>query len=115
MKKSETKDAGERSASTAVVRTRAAQVVRLVFTLCAALLALGALLIALRDNVNADNAIVRAIIDFGDAIDGPFGRTDGPFAFDGEDGVTSTALANWGVAAVIYLLVGRLLERVIRP
>jgi hypothetical protein len=44
-----------------------------------------------------------------------FSRDNGIFTFHGGDAATKNALANWGLAAVAYLVVGRILERVIRP
>lgn len=97
------------------VRARAAMVLRTVFTLAAMLLAVGALLIALRQNINETNAIVKFIIDLDDNIDGPFSRMEGIFTFTGKSAVTKEALVNWGIAALVYLLIGQLLDRVVRP
>jgi hypothetical protein len=97
------------------VRTRAAQVIRIVFTVCAAMLALGALLIALRHNINDTNPIVKFVRDFCDAIDGPFGRDSGIFTFHGKNAAAKEALVNWGIAAVVYLALGRVLERIVKP
>jgi hypothetical protein len=97
------------------VRRRAAQLIQVVLTFCAVVLALGALLVALRHNVNESNAIVRLVTGFCDAVDGPFSRSNGIVAFDGKDAVTKEALVNWGIAALVYLAVGRLLARIVRP
>jgi hypothetical protein len=100
--------------ATAVVRTRLAQVIWLVAVICALFLAVGALLIAL--DANQDNALVSFVLDTADAIDlGVFSRDNGIFTFDGKDAATKSALANWGLGAVAYLIVGRILERIIRP
>ncbi len=81
---------------------------------CALFLAVGALMVAL--DVNQDNAIVdvrprrrrqarlRA-----------FSRDDGSFTFAARTRRVKTALVNWGIAAVIYLVVGKVLDRIIRP
>ena len=103
------------SAALTRVRLVAARVILLVFTFTAAMLALGALLVALRHNINADNPVVEAIIRFCDFVDGPFGRDTGIFQFHGANEVAKEALVNWGIAALVYLLVGRLLARVVRP
>ncbi len=103
------------SAALTRVRLVAARVILLVFTFTAAMLALGALLVALRHNINADNPVVEAIIRFCDFVDGPFGRDTGIFKFHGKNEVAKEALVNWGIAALVYLLVGRLLDRVVRP
>jgi hypothetical protein len=96
------------------LRVRLAQLVWLAAVVCALFLAVGALLIAL--DANLDNALVSFVIDGADALDlGVFSRQNGIFTFDGADAATKNALANWGLGAVAYLVVGRILERVIRP
>ena len=96
------------------VRTRIAQVVWLLAVVCALFLAVGALCIAL--DANNDNALVKFVLDVADKIDlGVFSRDNGIFKFHGSDAATKNALANWGLGAVAYLIVGRILERVIRP
>lgn len=97
------------------VRTRAALVIRIVFLVCAVMLAIGALLIALRHNINGGNAIVKFITGFDDAIDGPFSRNNGIFSFSGKHSVSKEALVNWGIAAIVYLVVGRVLDRIVKP
>lgn len=95
-------------------RTWLAQAVWLVAVLCALFLAVGALCIAL--DANKDNALVKFVLDVADAVDlGVFSRDNGIFKFDGSDAETKNALANWGLGAIAYLVVGRVLERVIRP
>lgn len=97
-----------------MIRTRLAQLVWLAAVVCALFLAVGALLIAL--DANQDNALVKFVLDVADAIDlGVFSRDNGIFTFEGSDAATKNALANWGLAAVAYLVVGRILERIIRP
>jgi hypothetical protein len=96
------------------VRVRLAQLVWLVAVVCALFLAVGALLIAL--DANRDNALVKFVLDVADAVDlQVFSRDNGIFKFDGGDAATKNALANWGLGAIAYLVVGRVLERLIRP
>lgn len=96
------------------LRMRVAQVIWLVAVVCALFLATGALLIAL--DANKDNALVSFVLDVADAVDlGIFSRDNGIFTFEGADAQTKTALANWGLGAVAYLIVGRILERIVRP
>ena len=98
----------------ATVRTRVAQVVWLLFVVAALFLAIGALFIAL--DFNRDNALVAFVLDGADFFDlDIFSRTDGIKQFSGEGAETKNALLNWGIAAVAYLVVGRILERLIRP
>ncbi len=96
------------------IRARLAQVVWLLAALAALVLAVGALLIAL--DANPDNALVKLVLDVADVLDlDVFSRDNGIFTFDGADAATKSALANWGLGAVAYLIVGRILERIIRP
>jgi len=98
----------------ALLRTRVAQVVWLVFLLCALLLAVGALLVAL--DANRDNALVRLVLDGADTVDlGLFSRNNGIKEFGGSSAEVKNALLNWGLGAVAYLVVGRILDRLIRP
>lgn len=92
-----------------------AQVVRVVCILLALVLAVGALLVAVRDNVSADNPLVTLIWDVADAVDGPFSRDNGVFVFDGKNAETKDAVVNWGIAAIVYLVIGNLVQRLIRP
>jgi hypothetical protein len=96
------------------VRNKVATVVWLVAVVCALFLAVGALLIALK--ANEDNSIVEFIISGAETLDGPFSLTDGIFTFaEDEDGRVKSALTNWGIAAVVYLVIGKILDRIIRP
>jgi hypothetical protein len=96
------------------VRTYVGQLVWLAAVVCALFLAVGALLIAL--DANPDNALVKLVLDVADVLDlEVFSRGNGVFTFDGADAATKNALTNWGLAAVAYLVAGRILERVIRP
>ena len=91
-----------------------AQIVWLLCVVAALLLALGALCIAL--DFNQDNALVKFVLDGADAVDlGVFSREDGIKQFTGSNAETKNALFNWGIGAIVYLIVGRILERVIRP
>ena len=95
------------------VRTLLGQLVWGAAVVAALFLAVGALLVAL--DANPDNALVRLVLDVADVLDlDVFSRANGVFTFDGADAATKNALVNWGIAAVAYLVVGRLLERLIR-
>ena len=98
------------------VRLRIAQVVWLVCVCAALVLAVAALLIALGDSVNRDNALVTFVIDLADKLDfGVFDRQDGVFSFDGKNAEVKNALVNYGLAALAWLIAGRILDRIIRP
>ncbi|HET6625836.1 MAG TPA: hypothetical protein VFG63_05565 [Nocardioidaceae bacterium] len=95
------------------VRSKIASLIWLVAVVCALFLAVGALLIAL--NANQENSIVKFVLDGADLLDGPFSRDNGIFTFDGKDAETKSALVNWGIAAVVYLIIGKIVDRIIRP
>lgn len=95
-------------------RTRLAQVLWLVCVLAALFLAVGALCIAL--DLNQRNALVAFVIDVADAVDlGVFSRQDGVKQFTGDNAQTMNALVNWGLGAIAWLVLGRILERLVRP
>jgi hypothetical protein len=104
---------GSRRATADAVRSKIASVIWLIAVICALFLAVGALLVALK--ANQDNSIVKFVLDGADVLDGPFSRDNGIFTFDGKDAATKSALVNWGIAAVVYLVSGKILDRVIRP
>jgi hypothetical protein len=78
-------------------------------------LAIGALLVAFKANVNQDNPVVRFVTDLADSVSGPFSRGNGVFDFGGKNGDAKNALVNWGIAAIVYLGVGRIVANVIAP
>lgn len=95
-------------------RARAAHVVWLLCVACALLLALGTLLVSLQ--AATGNAVVDGLLRAADVVDlGVFSREDGLVQVRGEGADVKNALANWGLAAVVWLVVGRVLDRVVRP
>ena len=90
------------------VRSSIASLVWLAAVVCALVLAVGALLVALR--MNQDNAVVVVVTDGAKRLD--FGELK---RFTGKDANVKGALVNWGVAAIGYLVAGKVLDRVIRP
>jgi hypothetical protein len=105
---------GRGSASIAKTRTVLAQVIWLLFVVAALFLAVGALLVAL--DANAENNLVQFVLDGADAVDlGVFSVDNGIMKFTGENADTKNALFNWGLGAVVWLVVGRILDRVVRP
>lgn len=96
------------------VRVRLAQAVWAIFVVCALFLAIGALLIAL--DANEKNSLVDFVLRGADAVDlDIFSRKNGIKDFGGSNAEVKNALFNWGLGAVAYLIVGRILDRVIRP
>ncbi|MDP3969668.1 MAG: hypothetical protein Q8Q02_15465 [Nocardioides sp.] len=100
--------------TSATLRSRAAVIIWTLAVVCALILAVGALLVALR--ANQDNAAVGFVLQAADTLDlGIFSRENGIFEFDGADGDVRNALVNWGLGAVAYLVVGKVLDRLVGP
>ena len=109
-------DTGAESGAKTVNRVRItlAQVVWLLFVVAALFLAVGALLISV--DANRDNDLVRFVLEGADRVDlGIFSKDNGIKQFSGANAETKNALLNWGVGAVAWLVVGRILDRLIRP
>jgi hypothetical protein len=82
-----------------------ARVVRLIVAIIVLIIVAGIVLVLLK--ANATNAIVSDVHDAARWLAGPF---DGIFSFDN----ARVALAvNWGLAAVVYLIVGGLIARLL--
>ena len=96
------------------IRARLAQLIWLVCALAALVLAVGALLIAL--DANRSNALVDFVLRTADVLDlGVFSRKDGIKQFRGQGAEVKNALFNWGLGAIAWLVVGRVLDRIIKP
>ena len=106
---------GRYTAAQTAVRSQAARAVRIVFTALAVILALGAILVVLRGSINEQNAIVEFITNVADAVSGPFSLNGGIFDFSGKNADAKNALSNWGIAAIVYLVIGRVLSNLIAP
>lgn len=118
--KEKAKDGG-RSAGPAIksgidsLRTLVGQVIWIAAVVCALFLAVGALCIAL--DANRDNALVSFVLEGAETVSlGVFSvRGDGVFDFVGANSQIKNALVNYGLGALLYLVVGRIVERVLRP
>ena len=88
-------------------RATAARVISAITAIATLILLVGIALVLLK--ANQGNDIVAAIHDAAAWLAGPF---DGMFSFD--KARTETAV-NWGIAAAVWFVVGRLLARVIAP
>jgi hypothetical protein len=99
---------------TDAVRSRIASIVWLVAVACAVVLALAAVLTALSP-ANQDNSVVEWLTSSADVLAGPLGGADGGVFDFGRNEEAKNALANWGLAAIVYLVIGRVLDRIIRP
>ena len=96
------------------IRAALAQLVWLACALAALVLAAGALLIAL--DANRSNELVDAVLTAASWADlDVFSRQDGIKQFRGEGAEVKNALFNWGLAAIAWLVAGRVLYRVIKP
>lgn len=105
---------GSRTLATARIRDTAARVVWLVCMTLALVLAVAAFTFALE--ANEDNALVTLVRDLADVFDLGFFDLDNPVKeFEAPNAEVKTALFNYGIAAVVYLVIGRVLERVLRP
>jgi hypothetical protein len=96
------------------IRATLAQLIWLACALAALLLAVGALLIAL--DANTSNELVDAVLRAASWADlGVFSRQDGIKQFRGEGAEVKNALFNWGLGAIAWLVVGRVLDRIVKP
>ena len=104
-------------ATVTMVRARAAQVIWIICVIAALLLAAGALCISLK--ANPANGLVKFFVDTADKLDfGVFSRgKDGVAHFKGHSqaALTKNALVNWGLAALVWLIGGKIVERVVKP
>jgi hypothetical protein len=89
-------------------RNLLASLIWLIAVIAAALLALGALFTAL-DQANQSNEIVKWVLERGHDLVGPFKDL---FRLET---AKNTLLVNWGIAALVYLIIGKIAERFIRP
>lgn len=113
-------DAGQASSTNtralnlARARDNAARVVWIICVVLALILAAAAFSYALE--ANEDNALVQAVRDLANTFDLGFFDLDNPVkAFADPNGSVKTALFNYGIACVVYLVLGRILERILRP
>jgi hypothetical protein len=90
------------------LRNLIASLIWLAAVLAAAVLALGALFTAL-DQTNQSNEIVRWVLERGHDLVGPFKDL---FRLET---AKNTLLVNWGIAALVYLIAGKIIERFVRP
>ena len=83
-----------------------ARIVRLITGIVVGLIVIGIVLVLLE--ANKDNQIVSWLLDAGEFLVEPF---DNVFKPDGEK---AKVAVNWGLAAVIYAIVGGLILRLLR-
>ncbi len=96
------------------LRTILSRVVWFIFVTCALVLAVAALLITVK--ANPDNSLVKLFYDIADGVDLGFFDLDNPIKkFDGDNAEIRIALFNYGIGAILYLIVGRVVEKLIHP
>jgi hypothetical protein len=90
-------------------RIMLAKAISVVTGLCALVLVAGALLVALGGN--EANHLVEFVKQAATQIDfGVFDRRNGVFDFEGKNAGTKNAVVNWGLAAVVWLVLGRIVS-----
>ncbi len=97
------------------IRITAARVIQLVCVAIAVIIVIAIVTVAARNNINADNVLVRFVKGVANTFDGPFSRKGGIFSFSGDSAETRNALVNWGIAAGVWLVIGRVVSAVVRP
>jgi hypothetical protein len=103
-----------RSVDTAKVRAYLARGIWLVCLTIALCLAGAAFSYAL--SANPDNSLITLIRNIAKATDLGWFSLDNPiWQAKPPNALTKTALANYGIASVLYMVIGRTLERIIRP
>ena len=88
-------------------RLTLARIIGMVASLVALVLVIGIALVLLK--ANQSNEVVKAVTDAARWLAGPF---DGLFKLDKH---RIEIAVNWGIAAVVWFLLGRLIARVVAP
>jgi hypothetical protein len=88
-------------------RLQIARIINLIASLVALVLISGIVLVVLK--ANPSNEIVNAVTDAARWLAGPF---DGMFSLKKH---TTEVAVNWGIAAVVWFLVGRVIARIVAP
>ena len=96
-----------RSAAASRGRITLARVIGAVAAVVALILLVGIVLVLLR--ANPSNAVVELVRDAAGWLAGPF---EGMFSFDR---ARTEIAVNWGLAAAVWFLLGRLLARIVAP
>lgn len=113
-----TGDIDKRSLSVAKARTVLARIIWTVCAVLALVLAIAAFSYALE--LRDENPLVDFVRSFADAVDLNIFDLDNPIKEfvdenDPQVALTKTALTNYGLGALCYIVAGRLLERIVRP
>ncbi len=111
-----TEDSKERTSHALTIARVRNVAARTVWVACLALaLVLAAAAFSFALEANDKNSLVRLVRDLADGFDLGFFDLDNPVKeFRGDNAQVKTALFNYGLAAVVYLVLGRFLERILR-
>lgn len=111
-----THDDGVNHTALTIARVRS-YLSRAVWVVCLTLaLILAAAAFSFALDANDENELVQLVRDLANTFDLGFFDLDEPVKkFENPNADVKTALFNYGIAAVVYLIVGRFLERIIRP
>jgi hypothetical protein len=111
------KDGDKKAAASSTVNTVRGYVATAVWVLAvlaAVILAIGALVITL--DFNKDNPLVEFFTSTANKIDFGVIKEFKPGKGESDHSArVKTVLVSWGIAALVYLVVGKVLERIIRP
>ncbi|WP_300681996.1 hypothetical protein [Nocardioides sp.] len=96
------------------VRTVGGQVLFALCSLAALFLALGVLLVVFQ--ADEKNALVTFVLNVADVVDlGIFDRAHGIKEWTSENAQTKNALFNWGLGALAWIILGRVVDYFVRP
>jgi len=98
----------------AEARVIIARVLAVIVAIAALALAVGAILVLLK--ANGDNPLVKLDMHLADFFDiGIFSRTNGIKQFSQPHADIKDAVFNWGLGAIVWLIVGRIVVRIVKP
>ena len=95
-------------------RTIGGHVLWALCSLAALVLALGVLLVVFQ--ADPRHGLVKSVLHVADVVDlGIFDRAHGIKQWTSENAQTKNALFNWGLGALAWIILGRLVDRFVRP
>ena len=97
------------------VRNRVASIVWIVAVVCAVIVALGAILVVLGKGVETSNPVVQFLTNWADKLSGPMGEMFRYTKDNGKPDVVQNTVLGYGIAAVAWLVGGKVVTRVIGP
>jgi hypothetical protein len=97
------------------IRARVASIVWIVAVVCAVIVVLGALLVALGSGVRTGNPVVQFVTDAAHTLAGAFGKMFSYQKDNGKPDVVQNTVLGYGIAAAVYLVGGKIVSRIIHP